>query len=714
MAAEIDNQYCVVLEDTLQTDLLWSNNNRILGSKRVVFPMVIGAVAWSKANTQKSTAYDRTAREWKEIDVPIKYNEKVGTFTVPQENSIQTFSIKVRFLGETFGVVNQEQLQEAAENERRHTRNKHDTNQTVSIQDAKRRSEAAEMAEESAETDDLVSRASVADQEDAKLRRKETREERDAEIDELRYKNMQSHRKDPVEQDERAARKLENDQRKEDAETERLERDAQAHEELLIETKKGVEAQKLKDKRQADLDAINKKPGWFSRGNKTEKTKQQDTEGNKSGFLSRGMGMFKRSPAAVSSDASKVKPKVAKPTDVKSKKPSQKALEAGWDTTPLPVDIPPPKTILPRTPRTNSASSRTRPPTAAVTAHQRNTESAGGAPASARPGSRVSNGKDSIKSSNNHVDQGDAANTAFDESWAEQQYDDLHHSKRNQTIFARTSGTVKSSDGLIEEEPSSDEDDPVQPSRGVGQTTRQNSTQSLASRGRSASLRRLGDGSASTTPRSREGRSAAGSRPSVENRTTASSRSRTPVRDPSSSRPAARLASADDIIIEPAFDKQSPRPLPSSQVPSAGIASHTSETSTRPPTKYDHFSQPVQDSNSLAVPDDADGDFELQGSVKKKRTLSKKGHDQLKSLYMYDNPKPSTPALPAKTTFAPVTGHTSNRKQVETRAVPLKPVGRYSLNEITQVKTYAEKEAARQQREREQMQDQFAHLHQNP
>jgi len=130
---------------------------------------------------------------------------------------------------------------------------------------------------------------------------------------------------------------------------------------------------------------------------------------------------------------------------------------------------------------------------------------------------------------------------------------------------------------------------------------------------------------------------------------------------------------------------------------------------------------------SSAVQDDADDDFELQGSkptsrrttqasttsVKKKRTLSKKGHDLLKSLDVYNNPTPSTPALPAKTTFAPVTAHTSNRKQVETGAVPPKPQGRYSLNEITQVKTHAEKEAARQQRERDLTQNQFAHLHQS-
>ena len=45
MEAEIDNPYCVVLADTMQTDLLYSYNNPLLGGKKVVFPDYIGKVS---------------------------------------------------------------------------------------------------------------------------------------------------------------------------------------------------------------------------------------------------------------------------------------------------------------------------------------------------------------------------------------------------------------------------------------------------------------------------------------------------------------------------------------------------------------------------------------------------------------------------------------------------------------------------------------------
>jgi hypothetical protein len=163
-----------------------------------------------------------------------------------------------------------------------------------------------------------------------------------------------------------------------------------------------------------------------------------------------------------------------------------------------------------------------------------------------------------------------------------------------------------------------------------------------------------------------------------------------------------------NITVEPAFDNQSPRPSSSSQVPSAGIASHTSETSTRPPTKYDPFSQPVQDSRSSAVPDDADDDFNLEvdeqtslpetlipvKSAQKKFKLSKEGREKFDSLEIYDKNKPSNPALRRHSTFAPADNqHMSTRRRDNTQAQPNRQQGRNKgPAELIQVRTPAEKQ----------------------
>lgn len=219
---------------------------------------------------------------------------------------------------------------------------------------------------------------------------------------------------------------------------------------------------------------------------------------------------------------------------------------------------------------------------------------------------------------------------AFEAAWESQVYNPSRSSSKTSRPASAKKGprVVGSSDDLIEEVPSSDDEEPVQPSRGAVQTPRQNSAQSPAStRGRSASLRRLGDDGetgASTTPRSREGRSASGTRPSVEEGSTASSRARSRVREPSSSRPASETNAQEGLLEqiaankarkdktfqngfgrEPsdasAFEQVSPRHTRSSQVSSAGIASHTSEVDdnktarSKTPEKTKRFSKEKRD-----------------------------------------------------------------------------------------------------------------------
>jgi len=74
MAVEIDNPYCVVLADTLQTDGLWSHNNPILGGKKVVFPDVIGRVSWKQPSKKTKMIYNRKTQKREEGNEDILYN----------------------------------------------------------------------------------------------------------------------------------------------------------------------------------------------------------------------------------------------------------------------------------------------------------------------------------------------------------------------------------------------------------------------------------------------------------------------------------------------------------------------------------------------------------------------------------------------------------------------------------------------------------------
>jgi len=589
MAAEIDNPYCVVLEDTLQTDLLWS----ILGSGRVVFPMVIGAVAWSKANTKKEKKYNPKTRAREEIEVPIKYNEKVGTFTVPKANSIQTFSIKVRFLGETFGIVNQEQLQEAAENERRHARNKHDTNQTVATQDAERRRDEADMAEHNAETNLELANAPHEHRTAARLRR-QNKTETDQRETAGRFENDNDDSdSEPFDEESTEAIALEKEKRKKQKDTQaKLDKKAAlAHQSKLSDIRKVTADKALAEKQAKELAEAQQpaKPGLWSRGKDY------------------GKGLFSRSKPAESGDKYKVEDE-----DVH--------VEVEDEDVHVPQNPPQPKLKPPSKPPLKVPAKPSKPLPKV--------------PEGVRPASAANAGW-----GGKQQNSGDAGTEAFDDSWAKHEYDNLQSSS---TVFARPSATVGPNGSPVSSRP----------------------------------------------------------------------RSRSPVRDPSSSRPAARLASADDIIIEPAFDKQSPRPPPSSQVPSDGIASHPSESKTRPPTKYDPFSQPAQNSSSLAVPDDSDGDFELQGSeptsrrtttasttsVKTKRRLSQEGREKLDSLGTYLNNMPSQHGLKKLASFAPPDNPYIPKGRLEdSQAQPHKQQRRNrGPAELIQVRTPAEKKQARE------------------
>ena len=156
------------------------------------------------------------------------------------------------------------------------------------------------MAEANAATDDLVSRA-LEDQEEAKSRRQETRDEMDLQRDELRHKNRQSHRPDAIGQDERAARKLEMQQRIEEAEMERTQQEEIDHQNQIYRKTKENDAQKLKDKRAKELQDLNptEKRGWFGGAAKKKDDPEKDeAAGGKPGLLSRGMGIFKRGKPA--------------------------------------------------------------------------------------------------------------------------------------------------------------------------------------------------------------------------------------------------------------------------------------------------------------------------------------------------------------------------------------------------------------------------------
>ena len=190
----------------------------------------------------------------------------------------------------------------------------------------------------------------------------------------------------------------------------------------------------------------------------------------------------------------------------------------------------------------------------------------------------------------------------------------------------------------------------IQPSVVAPNASRPNSASSQHSpRGGSASASRTlqgGVSAASSNSTGRVSRPASEARQSVQDASTASSRARSksPVRHRSNSRPWSRQGSVASDPVDPAFENQSPRPTgsSSSQVSSGAIPSHTSQPSpSTPPTKYDSFQQPVQDSHTpAALQDDDDEDFTLQNTLqasgpttpkKRQMKLSKKGIDQYKS-----------------------------------------------------------------------------------
>jgi len=185
MDVGIDNPYCVALADTMQTDVLYSYNNKLLGGKKVIFPQHIGNVMWLEPNTIEKKKFNWTTYVSEEIKVPILYNYKEGKFTVAKENSVQTFEIKVRFLEEVFNQVDNEQLAQTKENERKHQENEHEVNKTLTLEDQKRREQNHYQAEENDDLDhDIANSTHEAKMQD-KINRENRKQARERDIGKL-------------------------------------------------------------------------------------------------------------------------------------------------------------------------------------------------------------------------------------------------------------------------------------------------------------------------------------------------------------------------------------------------------------------------------------------------------------------------------------------------------------------------------------------------
>jgi len=618
--------------------------------------MVIGAVAWSKANTQKGHKYNYSTGKREEIDAPIKYNEKVGTFTVPKANSIQTFSIKVRFMGETFGVVDQQQLEETAENARKHARNQHDMNQTVSKEDGKRRVSEAEMAEEKEETDLDLANAPLEHKTGEKLRRLHRSESKkrgtQALIDLIEHDSG-----DDVEFDEDSpdniARQKETAKKIKEKQAELEKKSALAHKAKLSEIRKVAADKALADKKEKEIAEAQQpaKPGYWARGKSLFSRSKSKESGEKYKVEDEHVDEPQDQPTRPgkpSQPSPQAPAKPSKPSPQAPAKPSKPSPQA-----PAKPSKPPPKVpeeydigeiplFIDRDRRPKPALQKkkgVRPASASSLGwkvKQQDTNDAGGTPASARPktplgrqddlrgsgqdgsvsgdggiyddlsedldeqrsiyspaasgsssqaGSRQASAlptttprSSRVASARSHTTQStveaarsrDAAGTdAFGAAWTENEYEPSNTSSKTSRPASAKNGTrvVGSANALIEEVASSDEEDSRLRSRVAVQ-----------------------------------GRSASGTRASVGDGTTASSKakSRSPLREPSSSRPASETNAQEGVLDtitankarkdktfengfgraqsdSIAFKQVSPRHTQSSQVSSAGIASHPSK-----------------------------------------------------------------------------------------------------------------------------------------
>jgi len=306
MEVEIDNPYCVVLADTMQTDL-YSYNNRVFGGVKVVFPEFIGTVSWLKPNKKPGLKWNMKTRKRENVEEDILYNYKIGTFNLPQGDKTQHFEITARFLNVTFDTVDAKKLAETHEHIRKNKQNQHDVETVMTMEDKRNREQQAQIAEEKADIDLVVSNASLehaAQEKDRRHARQETAErERERLMDAAR--DGRGDQAGPHEdEDEKLAREFQREETHNYNEEHRELRAKQDHERKLTREKKEAADKQIQKNRQKELDEVENPP--------------------QAGMWARSKNFFKRSKPEDPADKYKVS------TDKTPEAPSAEAAEAGW------------------------------------------------------------------------------------------------------------------------------------------------------------------------------------------------------------------------------------------------------------------------------------------------------------------------------------------------------------------------------------------------
>jgi len=282
MDVENDNPYCVVLEDTMQTDL---GSMTLMWAKKVVFPTYIGKVSWLKPNVEKKTSYAMLTGKKTEIEVPIKYNTKVGTVDHVHGNQTLHFKITMQFVNATFHKTDVKQFEQTQEDERQKRENNNNLEAAKTLEDLKNRQQQAEFAESQSERDLEVAGAPAAIRAQEKVRR-ENRKIRDERSKQDQWEEFDDGEDDmEIVQDDPARLARDKERAKTFKQNEKFiaARAKLEHQNQLEAIRGEAKKRDLKLQEQRELDAAKApaKPGLWQRMNFWSRPDKDEDKGNK-------------------------------------------------------------------------------------------------------------------------------------------------------------------------------------------------------------------------------------------------------------------------------------------------------------------------------------------------------------------------------------------------------------------------------------------------
>ena len=266
----------------MQTDL---GSMTLMWAKKVVFPTYIGKVSWLKPNVEKKTSYAMLTGKKTEIEVPIKYNTKVGTVDHVHGNQTLHFKITMQFVNATFHKTDVKQFEQTQEDERQKRENNNNLEAAKTLEDLKNRQQQAEFAESQSERDLEVAGAPAAIRAQEKVRR-ENRKIRDERSKQDQWEEFDDGEDDmEIVQDDPARLARDKERAKTFKQNEKFiaARAKLEHQNQLEAIRGEAKKRDLKLQEQRELDAAKApaKPGLWQRMNFWSRPDKDEDKGNK-------------------------------------------------------------------------------------------------------------------------------------------------------------------------------------------------------------------------------------------------------------------------------------------------------------------------------------------------------------------------------------------------------------------------------------------------